>query len=113
MQAGEPEASWGIHVEGIRLTAVGHLVDFRYRVTDPEKAQNVMHRGDEAYLIDQATSAKLPVPLTKVGQLRGTGIKPVAGRVYAVMFSSGGIVKRGSAVTVVLGDLRMENLTVE
>ncbi len=107
------ENQWGIHMEGIRLTAQGHLVDFRYRVLDPNKAEALMRRGDEAYLIDQASGTRLSVPLTKVGQLRGTGTKPAAGRVYAVMFNSGGIISPGSPVTVVLGDFRAENLTVE
>jgi len=107
------ESQWGVHVEGVRLTAGGHLVDFRYRVLDPNKAEGLMRRGDKAYLIDQASGVKLPVPVTKVGQLRGTGTMPAADRVYAVMFKSGGgIVKQGSLVTVVLGDFRAENLTV-
>lgn len=108
------ETTWGIHPEALRITANGHMVDFRYRVLDPEKAVNLMHRGDDAYLIDQATGTKLPVPVTKVGQLRGTGTKPQAGRVYPVIFTSGGgIVKQGSLVTVVLGDFRAEDLIVE
>jgi hypothetical protein len=108
------ESRWGVHIEGVRLTAEGHLIDFRYRVLDPDKAEHLTRRGDQTYLIDQASGAKLLVPVTKVGQLRGTGQKPTAGRVYAVMFNSGGgVVKQGSAVTVVIGDFRAENLIVE
>jgi hypothetical protein len=112
--AADFESRWGIHIEAVRLTAEGHLIDFRYRVVDPYKAENLMRRGDQAYLIDQASGAQLPVPVTKVGQLRGTGQKPTAGRIYTVMFSSGaGVVRQGSAVTVVIGEFRAENLVVE
>ena len=108
------EANWGVRVESIRLTAAGHLVDFRYRVIDPEKAVILMERGTEAYLQDEAAGTKLPIPVTKVGQLRGTGTKPQKDRVYTVMFNTGGgLIQQGSAVTVVIGDFKAEHLIVE
>lgn len=108
------EAKWGVRVESIRLTAVGHLIDFRYRVLDADKAATLIQRGQEAYLLDEATGTRLPVPVTKVGQLRGTGTKHQENRVYTVMFNTGGgLVKQGSSVTVVIGDFKAEHLTVE
>ena len=108
------EARWGVRVESIRLTAAGHLVDFRYRVLDAEKSATLIQRGGEAYLLDEATGTKLPVPVTKVGQLRGTGTRHQENRVYTVMFNTGGgLVKQGSAVAVVIGDFKAEHLTVE
>lgn len=108
------EAMWGVRVESIRLTAIGHLIDFRYRVVDVDKAATLIQRGGEAYLLDEATETKLPVPVTKVGQLRGTGTKHQENRVYTVMFNTGGgVVKQGSMVTVVIGDFKAEHLTVE
>ena len=110
----ELEAQWGVRVESIRLTAAGHLVDFRYRVVDPQKAATLMKRGGEAFLLDEATGTKLPVPVTKVGQLRGTGTLPQADRVYTVMFNTGGgLIAQGSKVSVVIGDFKAEHLTVE
>jgi len=110
----ELEAMWGVRVESIRSSAVGHLIDFRYRVIDPDKAATLIQRGQEAYLMDEATGTKLPVPVTKVGQLRGTGTKHQENRVYTVMFNTGGgLVKQGSMVTVVIGDFKAEHLTVE
>jgi len=32
------EETWGIQIMGSRQTAAGHMIDFRYRVLDPEKA---------------------------------------------------------------------------
>lgn len=110
----ELEDKWGVRVESIRLTAAGHLVDFRYRVIDPEKAAILMKRGTATYLLDETTGTKLPVPVTKVGQLRGTGTLPQANRVYTVMFNSGGgLIQQGSVVTVVIGDFKAEHLTVQ
>ena len=108
------EATWGVRVESIRLTAVGHMVDFRYRVIDPEKAATLTKRGREAFILDEATNTKLPVPVTKVGQLRGTGTKPQKDRVYTVMFNTGGgLIQQGSQVSVVIGDFKAEHLIVE
>ena len=107
------EEQWGVKIESIRVTAAGHLVDFRYRVLDAEKAMAMMKRGDKAYIIDQASGLELPVPVTKVGPIRGTGTKPKEGKVYAVMFKNGGIIQSGSKVTVVIGEFKAENLVVE
>lgn len=108
------ESQWGIRLMGIRLSAVGHLLDFRYQVTDPIKAEGLMRRGSEAFLIDEATGQQMPVPVSKVGQLRGTGTKPQAGRVYAVLFTNNRkTVKKGDVVTVVIADFRAEHLVVE
>jgi hypothetical protein len=72
-----------------------------------------MKRGDKAYLIDQASGVKLPVPRTKVGPLRQTGSKPKAGKVYPILFSNTGkVIKSGSKVTLVIGNFRMENIVV-
>jgi hypothetical protein len=113
-QNADLEDSWGVRVESIRLTAAGHMVDFRYRVIDPEKAATLTKRGREAFVLDEATGTKLPVPVTKVGQLRGTGTLPQADRVYTVMFNTGGgLIAQGSQVTVVIGDFKAEHLVVE
>ena len=107
------EEKWGVKVLSIRLTAAGKMLDYRFRVADPEKAVALMQRGDKAYLIDQATGKTMPVPRTKIGPLRQTGSKPKLGAVYPIVFMNlGGVVKPGSKVTVVLGDFRVENLIV-
>lgn len=111
------EERWGVKIESIRTSAAGNLVDFRYRVLDPEKAVPLVDRTNKAYLVDQATGAALAVPDTaKVGPLRATEKfgNPKEGRVYFVLFGNpGGIVKPGSRVTVVIGDFQAENLVVE
>lgn len=107
------EESWGIQIIGIRQTAAGHMLDFRYRVLDAEKAQILFQRKNKPYLIDQASGKVLAVPTTaKVGPLR-TSDKPQEGRIYWMFFANPGVVKAGSKVTVVIGDFKAEDLTVE
>jgi len=107
------EKKWGIRPLSIQLTAVGNLLDYRFRVIDPDKAQGLMKRGEKAYLIDQTSGMKLTVPRTKVGPLRQTGTKPKAGKVYPILFANTGkVIKSGNEVTLVIGDFRMENIVV-
>ena len=108
---------WGIEIVGVWRSAAGYMLDFRYRVIDPEKAQPLLSRGSgiRPYLIDQATGAQLGLASSpKVGPLRQTTQEPTAGRVYFAIFANpGAAVASGSKVTVVIGEFRAENLVVQ
>jgi hypothetical protein len=108
------EERWGIEIVSIRLSASDYMLDFRYRVIDPEKAHMFTQKEIKPYLIDQATGKKLPVARTRLGPMRQTAVTPVSGRNYAILFgNTNKVVKVGSKVTVVIGDFKAENLTVE
>lgn len=104
---------WGIEVTSLRMAVDGHMVDFRYRVLDAEKAETLFVRANKPYLTDQASQKVLAVPsMGKVGPLR-TSNKPQEGRIYWMFFGNKGkLVKPGSKVTVTIGDFRVENLVV-
>lgn len=108
------EEKWGVKVLGIRLTAEGYMLDFRYRVLDPEKTTPLFDRNIKPYLVDEATGAMFVVPEPpKVGALRNTR-KPQPDRNYFIMFANPGrYVKKGNKVTVVSGDFKAEHLVVE
>jgi hypothetical protein len=108
------EERWGVKILGIRQTANAFLLDFRFRVTDPEKAAPLTDRKAKPYLIDEASGVKLEVPnAPKVGSLRARG-NPEPSRTYFILFgNSRGLVKKGNKVTVVIGDFEVENLIVE
>ncbi len=108
------EERWGIQIQPIRMSAVGFIIDFRYRVIDSEKAAPLFNRKTKPYLIDQASGKKLAVPNPpKIGPLR-TSNKPQANRVYFILFSNPGwFIKSGNKVTVVIGDFKADNLVVE
>jgi hypothetical protein len=108
------EQRWGVHVLGIRLSAAGYMLDFRYRVLDAARARAVLDRKANPYLIDDASGRTLVVPHPpKLGPMRNTGL-PVAGRNYFVVFGNPAkFVKRGQRVTVVIGDVRIPDLIVE
>lgn len=105
---------WGIEIVSLRLSAAGHMVDFRYRVLDPDKAETLFVRGNKPYLIDEASGKVMSVPnMGKVGPLR-TSNKPKQGRIYWMFFGNGGgLIKSGSKVTITIGAFRVEDLVVE
>ena len=107
------EERWGIQILGIRLSANGYMLDFRFHVIDPEKAKPLIGRHAKPYVIDEASGMKLSVPSKpKVGSLRAKGNEP--DRDYFILFSNpNGIAKKGSRVSVMADDFKVEHLIVE
>jgi hypothetical protein len=105
---------YGIHIEGVRHTAAGYMLDFRYRVVDAQRAATVIHPRLRPYLVDQQTGKQYVVPAPgRVGPLRQTRSKVEAGRTYFVFFANPGrAVARGTKVSVIMGDLVIKDLTV-
>jgi len=113
-EAAEMAERWGIEVTSIRLTANDHMIDFRYRVLDPEKAADLFVRQTKPSLIHEKTGLVLAVPETaKIGPLRNSN-PPKEGKIYWMFFGNAGdLVKVGDEVTVVIGEFRAEDLVVE
>lgn len=114
------EQQWGIKLLGIRLTAAGYALDFRYKVLDPRKAAPLVQRrfSPVPYVIVERTGAKLGVPFTeKAGSLRSsvtTADQIRRGRNYTALFANPGRHARiGDRVTVAFGGFRAEHLVVQ
>jgi hypothetical protein len=110
------EDKMGIEIVGLRRSAAGYMLDFRYRLLDPVKAAQLLDRKLSPYLLDEATGAQLRVPTApKVGQLRPTSRnKIIPGRNYYILFANPGrYLKAGSKVTLVAGDTQINHLTIE
>ena len=107
------ESRWGVRPVAMRLTAAGHFIDFRIEVTDPQKAKGVLDRTHKAYLVDAESGKAMPVPITKLGPLRGSDVMPKMGRHYVILFQNvQGLIHPGSRVSVVIGDFKAEDLIV-
>jgi hypothetical protein len=106
--------NWGVEIIGIKPVSSGYMLAFRYRVLDPEKAKVLNDRHSRAYLRDEATGTVLAVPaMENIGELR-TGSAPEADRTYFMIFGNPGkLVKTGSRVTVVAGNLHVDGLIVD
>jgi hypothetical protein len=105
----------GIEIVAMRLSAEGYMLDFRYRCLEPEKTEILFSRQIKPYLVHEATGAKFQVPNPpKVGPMRQTTNKPIAGKEYFMIFANPGhYIKVGEQVTIAFGDFRIEHLIVE
>ena len=103
-----------IQVEAVRLTAAGHYIDLRYRVTDPDRANALLGPGVKPVLVNEANGAVMAVPMTaKLGPLRQTQAPQKPDHLYFVLFVNSGAVVPGSSVPAQLGDIRIAHLTVQ
>jgi hypothetical protein len=113
-QKQELSDKWGIELIAMRSTAYGHMIDFRYRVLDAEKAAPLFVRKTKPYLIHQDSGKALAVPNTaKLGSLRNSNI-PQQDRTYWMFFgNSQGLIQIGDKVTVAIGDFRAADIEVQ
>jgi hypothetical protein len=108
------EERFGIEIVALRVSAAGHMLDFRFRAVDLEKAMPFFSGDIKPYLVDQATGKTLTVPVpAKLGPMRPTGRNPKLGITYWMFFGNPGLIKSGDRVTIAVGDFRIENLVVE
>lgn len=115
LEPAAPETRWGIRVEGVRVSAAGYMLDFRYRVLDAAKAAQVIRPGIKSYLVVEDSGARLEVPAPpKVGPLRPTRSPVIADKTYFMFFANPARrVRPGDRVAVVMGDVRAEHLVVQ
>lgn len=100
------EQEYGIRVTLVAVTAAGGLVDVRYKIVDPEKA---------AKLVDEEEGGIMPMVYVGDGDvmlmadMHMREQRLVAGRVYySLIPNTQNVVKRGTVVTVVFGDVALE-----
>ncbi len=110
------EERLGVKIRAVRLSAAGFMLDLRYRVLDADKAAPMLDRKVQPYLLD-SRGARLGVPASpKVGALRSTrrGGEILMDRDYSMLFGNPGrYLKQGSKITLVVGEQKIENLTIE
>lgn len=107
---------WGISVFGLRLFANGNLVDFRYKILDPAKAAVLTKQeGENAYFLDEASGHRLRLAsMGRGGTMYHYTNTMQSGSMFSLQFPNPGKhLHPGSKVTLVMGDFRAENLTVE
>lgn len=113
---GRVEEAAGIRIEALRLSAAGTMLDFRYRVIDQARAAGLLDGRQHPYLLD-GRGARLGVPETPIlGLLRQTARngKVSPDHTYFVLFANPGrFLRPGDQVTLVVGDARVTDLTVE
>ena len=106
---------WGVGEFIVRQTSAGYMLDVRYRVFDKEKAKPLFDRKVRPFAIEEKSSVKYGVPASpKVGFLRQAPQHIKENKEYFLMIANPGKrIKTGDKLTLVIGDFRIEHLTVE
>jgi hypothetical protein len=106
--------NWGVEVVFVRQTSAGYMLEFRYKVLDPEKAKPLFERSVKPMLTHVDSGAKFIVPTPpKTGALRNSNM-PLEDRTYWMFFANPGqYVKPGDRVTIEIGDYVAKNIVVQ
>jgi hypothetical protein len=107
---------FGIEIVALHTTAAGEMLDLRYRVIDPKLAAEITKRNTnlEMHIIDVKTGTVLNVPITHLGALRNRTPKPKAKRIYYALFdNTGAVVKKGSEVSIQVGQVKVDGMRVQ
>lgn len=104
-------AHHGIDVTLIATTAAGGLIDFRYQVVDPDKANPIIHDTDLLpKLIVEETGEVLA--LRSLPHNHGTDLE-LGGTYFFLFANANNAIKRGTLVTVIIGDVRLEHVEAQ
>ncbi len=108
------EARWGVKLQGIQLSAAGHMLDFRFRVTDTTKAAPLLDKRNKAAAIIEDTGARLEVPnVPRIGSLRQSSKQVKKDMMFIILFANPGrMVAEGQKLTVRIGDFSVKNVIV-
>jgi hypothetical protein len=107
--AGLAERS-GVRLVRVAVTGGGGLLDLRYQVVDPNKAVAVHENQTPPAIIDERTGLVLNRLL--MGHAHHGKLKPAVSY-YLIFENTGNWVRRGSEVTVLLGDAQVEHVVVK
>ena len=100
----------GVRLVQVAVTGGGGLLDVRYQVVDPNKAVTVHENQTPPALIDERTGLVLDRLL--MGHAHKGELKPAV-TYYLVFENTGNWVRRGSKVSVLLGDAQVEHVVVK
>ena len=104
---------WGVEVIFVRQTSAGYMLEFRYKVLDPEKAKPLFERRTKPVLTHVESGATFIVPTPpKTGALRNSN-EPLADHTYWMFFANPGkFIEPGDLVTIEIGDFVATNIVV-
>jgi hypothetical protein len=103
-------ARHGVDINLIAVTAAGGLIELRMQVTDTDKADAVLHEpADRPVIVVEDTGETL----TMATPPHHKGVLRLGGQYFFLLANAHNAIHRGSLVTVVIGDSRLEHLRVE
>lgn len=104
-------AEHGVDINLVAVTAAGGLIQLRMQVTDPDKADLVMHGDDETrpIIVDEESGGVIRMPSAP----HHRDELDLGGQYFFLMANTGNAIHAGSLVSVVIEDTRLEHVRVE
>lgn len=103
-------ARHGVAINLVAVTAAGGLIEVRLQVTDPDKAEAVLHeQQDRPVLVSEDTGATLQMAAPP----HHHGTLQLGGQYFFLLANAHNALHAGSEVTVVIDDSRLEHLEVQ
>lgn len=103
------EEQTGIQILRVVMTAGGGMVDIQYQVLDPDKSLIVHDDENPPTLVDEATDQIIATPFHdhSFRELH------TAVTYHELIMNGGGLLRRGSKVTLTVGESRLEHVVVQ
>lgn len=103
-------AKTGVRLVRVALTAGGGMLDLRYQTVDPDKAVVVHDDDNPPTLVDEASGQAVSIPW-----MDHSGSREMKAAITSsqLLMNPGGVLQRGSYVTVIIGDSRLEHVVVQ
>ena len=99
----------GVHIVQVALTGGGGLIDLRFQVIDPNKADAINADATPPAIVDEETGLVVSSPL--MGH-QGTHSYKTGLTYYIVFENPGNLVQRDGKVSVLLGNAQVEHVVV-
>lgn len=103
------EEETGIRVLRIAMTAGGGVVDLQYQVVDPDKSLIVHDDENPPRLLDAASGLFIAEPFHE----HAARELHTAVTYHQLIMNGGGLLERGSKVTITVGNATLENIQVQ
>jgi len=112
-QAGATTPERKLTVERAFMVANGSMVQVRFTVPPAKTTQWIPVDQKDTYLVDEATGEKFFVMnLVRIGPAAQVRVPKGGGSSYMIIDNAHEHLKPGARVTVVIGDLKQEHVTV-
>ena len=104
-------ARYGINITLVGVSAAGGLIDFRYQVVDPDKASQLLHDTSlyPKFIVEDTGEL---VAVNSLPHNHGTELQ-LGATYFFLLANAHNAIHKGSALTVVIGDARLEHLRAE
>lgn len=99
----------GIRIVGVGVTAGGGILDLRYQVVNPDKAVIVHDDENPPSFVIEDTGQIINTPYHEHSEFDAH----TAVTYHELIMNPGGVLKRGSEISVLIGESRLEHVIIQ